>query len=137
MGDDREIDGTILRLDLIEPDFRIFVGIPARRDVLRTAGRRYEDAVDPKRLCILGGFDRFVGRDSPRSGDDRNLAVSLFHRDLQNSALLLSCEIENLARLGIDAQAAIAQEPRLFEEILKEASVRRFVNLKSIVVRLV
>ena len=38
MRDDRQIDGAVLRLDLIDPDFRIVVGVPARRHVLRAAG---------------------------------------------------------------------------------------------------
>src|SRR6185437_5373448 len=130
MRHDRKIDRAVLRDDLIEPDLRVIVGVPARGDVLRTAGRRDEDSVDAERLAVLRRFDRLVRGDRPGADNDRDLAVDLLHRDLEHAALLLTGQVEDLARLRIDAQAAAhADEAFVVEEVAQEAPVSLLIDL--------
>src|SRR5450631_1584789 len=102
VSNDRQVNRTILSNNLIEPNFGIIVGVPTRCDVLRTARRRDKNAVDAKRLTVLGCLHCFFGSKCPSAGDDGDLAVNLFHGDLEGAALFSSGQIENLARLGID-----------------------------------
>src|ERR1700686_3816654 len=106
MSNDRQINSTILSNNLIKPNFGIIVGIPTRCNVLRSAGWRDENAIDAKRLTVFSRLHCLFGRQCPGSGYNGDLAVNLFHRDLEDAALFSACQIENLARLGIDAQSA-------------------------------
>ena len=124
MRDDGQVDRAILRDDLVEPDFRIVVGIPAGGDVLGPSRRRHENTVDAERFAVARGLDRFVRGDCPGAGDDRHLPVHLLHRNFQHAPLFLAGEIKNLAGFRIDAEApAHADEFLVFQEVLEETAI--------------
>src|SRR5664279_3724628 len=135
VGHYRQVNRTILSNDLIEPNFGIIVGIPTRCDVLRPTRRCDENAIDAKRLAVFSRLHCLFGRQCPGSGYHRDLTINLFHRDLEDAALFSACQIENLARLGIDAQtAAHSDEFFILEEMLQEFAVSRFIDLHLTIV---
>src|SRR5208282_2459491 len=80
-------------------------------------------------------FYGLVRGDRPSAGDDRHLAVRLLHGNLEDPALLLPRQVKYLARLRVDAEAAVADETGFIEEIPQEPPIRRLVDLQPAIVR--
>src|SRR5450432_1349321 len=136
MSHDRQIDGTILRDDLIEPYFWIIVGIPAGSDILRAARRRHENAVNAERLAVFCSIDLFVGGHSPSAGNNRKFAVRFFHCNFEHSPFLLARQVKYLARLRVDAEpTSCTHKFFVLDEILQKASIRRLVNFHMLIER--
>ena len=58
--DDRQVGGLVLRLEHVEPDFRILVGVPLAGDLAAAGRRDGEHAVGANRPEVFGNFDRLA-----------------------------------------------------------------------------
>src|SRR5579884_1354237 len=136
MRNDRQVNRAVLCDDLVEPDFRITVGIPAGGDVLRPSWGGDKNPVHAKRLAIPCGFDRLVCSNRPCAREDWHLSVCFFHRDFEHSPLFLSREIKDFSRFGIDAEPSPhTDEFLVFYKVAEEATVSLLVDFHSAVER--
>src|SRR5215470_14954413 len=130
MRDDGKVNRAILSDDLIEPDFGVVVGIPARGHVLRAARRSNKDSVDAQRHAVARDLNLLVGSERPGAGDDGQPALHFFHGNFQHPSFFLARQIKDLAGLRIDAEASTgAHEFIVVKEVAQEPSIGLLVDL--------
>src|ERR1700730_3454270 len=130
MSNDRQAHRPVLGFDLVAPDFRISVCIPARRYILRATGRRDEDSIGAQGFHIARGLNDLLGRQSPGTGENRHFTVSLLHCNLKHPPLLGPRQVEDLTGLRVDAQPAGQDETWLPQEVLNVSAISSLVDLQ-------